>query len=174
LSKVYGATDGCALHFDWGARKTFREAERVYERFQRADRIAMAEGYHGHQYSDENQEAALDFLDRFNGMPLRHGLLGAKELPNKELLCIRSGQVMLDESDARSLMDVIRNYYMEHQRPAQRSLAAQYRESNASDIGTWSTSELNGAPVAEKQITWEPVGSTTVGHFRIDKIRPAA
>ena len=27
----------------------------------------MTEGYHGHQYGDDNQEAALDFLDRFNG-----------------------------------------------------------------------------------------------------------
>jgi hypothetical protein len=152
-----------------GARKTFREVERVYERFQHADRIAMTEGYHGHQYSDENQDAALDFLDRFNGMPLRRGLLAAKELPDKELLCTRSGQVMLDESDARSLMDVIRDYYVEHKQSPQKTLAELYRESNASDIAQWGASEFNGAPAGENQITWEQAGSTTFGEFQIDK-----
>ena len=33
-----------------------------------ADRIAMTEGYHEHQYSPENQEAAMEFLDHFNGV----------------------------------------------------------------------------------------------------------
>jgi hypothetical protein len=152
-----------------GARKTFRETQRVYERFHHADRIAMTEGYHGHQYSDENQEAALDFLDRFNGMPLRHGLLAAKELPDAQLLCTHSGQVMLDESDARSLMDVIRDYYEDHKQTAQKSLAEQYRDSTTSTIATWTTSEFNGAPPAENQVTWEQTGSTTFGGFQIDK-----
>ncbi len=31
----------------------------------------MAEGYHGHQYSDENQKAAFEFLDHFNRLPQR-------------------------------------------------------------------------------------------------------
>jgi hypothetical protein len=39
-----------------------------------ADRISFAESYNTHQYSLKNQEAALNFLDRFNNMPLRHGL----------------------------------------------------------------------------------------------------
>ena len=110
-----------------GARKSFRETQRVYERLHHADRIGMAEGYHGHQYSDENQEAGLDFLDRFNAMPLRSGLLKAKELPDKDLLCTRSGQVMLDETNARSLMDVIHEYYEDHKVSTQKNLAAQYR-----------------------------------------------
>ncbi len=114
-----------------GARKSFRETQRVYERLNHADRIAMTEGYHGHQYSDENQEAGLDFIDRFNAMPLRSGLLKAKELPDKDLLCTKSGQVMLDESNARSLMDVIHEYYEDHKSSAQKKLAAQYDESQA-------------------------------------------
>jgi hypothetical protein len=44
-----------------GTRKTVREARSLYERFGRGDRIALVEGYHGHQFSPENQEAALDF-----------------------------------------------------------------------------------------------------------------
>src|SRR5690349_7133814 len=49
-----------------GTHKTFEEVSTLYRRFGHADRIAMAEGYHGHQYSDENQRAAFEFLDHFN------------------------------------------------------------------------------------------------------------
>src|SRR2546429_4362836 len=47
-----------------GTRKTVREVRRLYERFDHGDRIALVEGYHPHQFSSENQEAALDLLDR--------------------------------------------------------------------------------------------------------------
>jgi pimeloyl-ACP methyl ester carboxylesterase len=152
-----------------GARKSFREAQRVYERLNHSDRIAMAEGYHGHQYSDENQEAGLDFLDRFNEMPLRSGLLKAKELPDKDLLCTKSGQVMIDESNARSLMDVILEYYEEHKGAARKSIAAQYRESQPPNIAGWTTIQFNGAPPAENQITWQQFDSTKFGEFQIDR-----
>jgi pimeloyl-ACP methyl ester carboxylesterase len=153
-----------------GARKSFREAQRIYERLNHADRIGMTEGYHGHQYSDENQEAGLDFIDRFNAMPLRRGLFAATELPDKDLLCTKSGQVMVDESDARSLMDVIREYYDEHKGSARKSLVAQYRESGATtDFVNWTTSQFNGTPAGPNQITWEPAGTTAFGEFQIDK-----
>lgn len=152
-----------------GARKSFRETQRIYERLNHADRIAMAEGYHGHQYSDENQEAGLDFIDRFNAMPLRTGLLKAKELPDKDLLCTKSGQVMLDEANARSLMDVIHEYYEDHKSSAQKKFAAKYDESQPPNIGNWTTTRFNGAPPAANQITWELSGSATVGEFQIDK-----
>jgi pimeloyl-ACP methyl ester carboxylesterase len=152
-----------------GARKSLRETQRVYERLNHPDRIAIAEGYHGHQYSDENQEAGLDFIDRFNGMPLRTGLLKAKELPDNDLLCTRTGQVMLDEANARSLMDVIHEYYEEHKASARQSLPAQYRDSRPANIDSWTTSRFPGAPPAENQITWESEGTTKVGEFQIDK-----
>jgi hypothetical protein len=152
-----------------GARKSFRETQRVYERLHHADRIAMTEGYHGHQYGDDNQEAALDFLDRFNGMPLRRGLLTAKELPDKDLLCTQSGQVMLDERDARSLMDVIHEYYEEHKGSTRKDLATQYRESKPAHFEQWTTTEFNGAPATGNQITWESAGTVKVGEFQIDK-----
>lgn len=152
-----------------GARKSFRETQRVYERLNHPDRIAMTEGYHGHQYSDENQEAGLDFIDRFNRMPLRSGLLEAKQLPDNDLLCTRTGQVMLDESNARSLMEVIREYYFEHKRSAPKTLAAQYRDSHPANIDKWTTIQFDGAPPAENQITWEQVGSTKFADFQIDK-----
>ncbi len=97
-----------------GARSTVREVTDIYSRFQHADRIAMAEGYHDHQFSPQNQEAAMNFLDHFNGLPVRQGLPPVKELDDKTLQCTRTGQVMLDFADARSLMDVIRDYYLEH------------------------------------------------------------
>jgi pimeloyl-ACP methyl ester carboxylesterase len=152
-----------------GARKSFRETQRVYERLNHADRIAMAEGYHGHQYSDENQEAGLDFIDGFNAMPLRSGLLKAKELPDKDLLCTKSGQVMLDESNARSLMDVIHEYYEDHKSSAQKKLAALYDQSQPLNIENWTTTRFTGAPPAANQITWELNGSSAIGEFQIDK-----
>ncbi len=152
-----------------GARKSFRETQRVYRRLNYADRIAMAEGYHGHQYSDENQEAALDFLDRFNKMPLRRGLLTARELPDKDLLCTHSGQVLLDETNARSLMDVIHEYYEEHKGSGRKTLAARYRDSRPANIDRWTTNQFNGTPPAKNQITWESEGTTKFGEFKIDK-----
>src|SRR5260370_37342875 len=77
-----------------GTRKTVREVRKLSERFDRGDRIALVEGYHAHQFAPENQEAALDFLDHFNQMPVRHGLPPGKELTDKALQCTRPGQVM--------------------------------------------------------------------------------
>src|SRR5207302_5577943 len=76
---------------------------------------------------EQNQEAAFDFLDRFNRMPIRHELAAPKELPDAELLCTSSGQVMLDQKDARSLLDVIREYYEERKAKSNTSLAKTYR-----------------------------------------------
>src|SRR5437879_3675595 len=106
-----------------GTRKTVREVRSLYERFEHGDRIALVEGYHGHQFSPENQEAALNFLDHFNQMPIRNGLPPVKELADKDLLCTRTGQAALDFSDAKSLMEVIREFYVEHRTGAQHSLS---------------------------------------------------
>src|SRR5205814_6005242 len=97
-----------------GTHQTFREVSGLYTRLGHADRISMREGYHEHQYSPENQEAAIEFLDHFNGMPRQTGLPPVKELDEKTLQCTRSGQVMLDFDNARSAMDLIRDYYVEH------------------------------------------------------------
>ena len=72
-----------------GTHKTVREVADLYARFHHGDRIAMAEGYHGHEYSPENQEAVLNFLDHFNHMPVRHGLPPVKELDDNTLQCTR-------------------------------------------------------------------------------------
>src|SRR5690348_504080 len=97
-----------------GTHKTMREVSALYTRFGHPDRIFMREGYHAHEYSLENQEAAIEFLDHFNGLHGGKVLPPVKELDEKTLQCTRMGQVMLDYKNARSLMDVIRDYYVEH------------------------------------------------------------
>jgi DNA-binding IclR family transcriptional regulator len=77
------------------------------------------------------------FLDRFNRMPVRHELAAPKELPDAELLCTSSGQVMLDQKDARSLLDVIREYYEERKAKSNTSLAKTYRASQR-NVDEWS------------------------------------
>jgi len=151
-----------------GARKSFREAQGVFERMGHGDRIAMTEGYHGHQYSDENQEAALDFLDRFNRMPIRRGLIAPKQLVDADLLCTRTGQVMVDQSDARSLMDEIRDYYEGHKSVKAATLSEHYK-SHAANYKDWTVSEFRGAPPTERQLLWEMIGSSRVRDVSLDK-----
>src|SRR4029077_4197872 len=111
-------------------------------RFHHGDRIGLAEGYHDHQYSPENQEAALDFLDRFNGMPARHGLPPVKELDDKALQCTRMGQVILDFENARSLMDAIQEYYLGHKSQPAKTLKQFYEAELYPGISLWKVSEF--------------------------------
>ena len=152
-----------------GARKSFREVQRIYERFGHSNRIAMTEGYHQHQYSDENQEAALDFLDLFNGMPLRHGIAAPKLLPDKDLICTRSGQVMLGENGARSLVEVIREYYEERKPRLAVSLTNEYYKGQATHIENFHLGKFDGTPPSEGQILFELAGSSNAGDVQIDK-----
>jgi len=154
-----------------GTRKTVREVRKLYERFDHGDRIALVEGYHAHQFSSENQEAALDFLDHFNEMPVRHGLPPVKELTDKALQCTRTGQVMLDYSDARSLMLVIREYYGERKTGPGRSLAKEYYGDKYSGVKDWHVTEHAGVPPGQEQITWEAMGSSRSEGVSIDRYR---
>jgi acetyl esterase/lipase len=152
-----------------GARKTFREAQGFYEKFGHGDRIAMVEGYHKHEYSAENQEAALDFLDRFNKMPMRSGLARPNELPDRELLCTASGQVMVDKKDARSLLDVVREYYEGRKATAKLNLVGVYRSGESRRVVRWSVAEFKGASAGDSQILWENRGTTNMGGVLVDK-----
>jgi hypothetical protein len=98
-----------------GARKTFREVSEIYQRFGKREKIDMAEGYHKHQFSLENQEAVLNFMDRFNQLPKRQGLPPVKELDQKELLVTGKGQVRLEFAQEKGLMDLVREYFKDHQ-----------------------------------------------------------
>ncbi len=152
-----------------GTHKTFQEVEKFYSRFGHADRIGMTEGYHAHQYSDENQEAAFEFLDHFNQLPERHALAPVKELDEKTLQCTRTGQIMLDFEDARSLMDLIRDYYSEHKTQKAQSVRQLYYGSGYGGIAAWKISKYNGAAPAESQIAWESAGSSQFDDVAIDR-----
>jgi len=152
-----------------GTRKTVREVRRLYERFDHGDRIALVEGYHAHQFSPENQEAALDFLDHFNQMPVRHGLPSVKELEGKSLQCTGTGQVVREFSDAKSLTTVIREYYEEHKTEPKRSLAKEYYGNRYSGVKDWQVSEYTVASARQKQIIWEAAGSWRSGDVTIDR-----
>src|SRR5882724_6869072 len=127
-----------------GTHRTFNEVARLYRRFGHADRIAMIEGYHGHQFSDENQEAAIDFLDHFNRLPARHLLDAGKELDDKSLQCTRTGQVMLDFEDAKPLLNEIRDYYTEHKSQPATSVRQRYYRQGYTGVARWNTAKYAG------------------------------
>jgi dienelactone hydrolase len=97
-----------------GTRKTFREVSGLYRRFDNGEKIDMVEGYHKHQFSVENQEAAINFMDRFNQLPKREELPPVKELGEKELWSTKKGQVMLEFPDEKSMMDLVKEYFEAH------------------------------------------------------------
>ncbi len=92
-----------------GTRKTMREVTAIYERLGLGDRIKLKEGYHRHAYSDENQLSAFAFIDRMLQMPVRHAHDPVKTLEPAALNVTKSGQVRVDLTDGRSLVDVIRD-----------------------------------------------------------------
>jgi pimeloyl-ACP methyl ester carboxylesterase len=152
-----------------GTQQTFREVERIYEKFGHADRIGMHEGYHGHQFSDENQEAAIAFLDHFNGLPRRRSLPEVKQLDEETLRCTCTGQVMLEYPTARSLMDVIRDYFEEHKSGAAITLKQLYYSKLYPGIDSWHVAEYQGAAPEHGEILWEQMGSTRSGDVSIDR-----
>ncbi len=152
-----------------GTHKTVHEVSDLYARFGHSDRISMREGYHDHQYSIENQEAAIAFLSHFNGLPAGKVLPPVKELDEKTLQCTRTGQVMLDYENARSLMDVIRDYYLEHQTKLSVTLKQLYYSNLYPDIDSWSVAQYEGSIPARGEIRWEAMGSSQSGDATIDR-----
>jgi len=152
-----------------GTHQTVREVTEIYSRFRHSDRIAMTEGYHEHQFSTENQEAAMNFLDHFNGFPVRRGLPDVKELDEKELQCTRSGQIMVDFPDARSLMDVIREYYSERKGKSSLTIKQAYFSGSHLPIASWSVREFEGGLVGQSEIRWESRGTAEFEGITIEK-----
>jgi pimeloyl-ACP methyl ester carboxylesterase len=152
-----------------GTHRTFREVRGFYERFNHGDNISLVESYNTHQFSLENQQAALEFLDHFNGMPVRHGLPAVKKLEDKSLLCTARGQVMLEFSGARPLMDVIRDYYTEQKSARTSTIAHEYFGNGYSGIKSWKVEQFKGIAPASDSISWELAGSTKFRDVLIDR-----
>jgi hypothetical protein len=151
-----------------GTHKTVREVADIYGRFDHADRIAMTEGYHEHQYSLENQEAMLEFLARFNHLESRRGLPPVKELDEKALQCTRTGQVLSDHPDGRSLMDVILEYYLEHKSRPTQTLPQLYYGDRYPRVNKWTVKPFSGK-FMRNEIGWEAMGSSRFDNILIDK-----
>lgn len=153
-----------------GARRTFREIESIYRRFGGADRVAMVEGYHEHRFSDENQDAVFAFLDRFNGLPVRHGFEPFTPLPVEALRCTATGQVRVDLEDDRPLVEIVREYSraIRARGAGAGTLGALYRSSQYPGIDAWPVVPWDrGTPRAA--IAWEARGTTAVGGVSIDR-----
>jgi pimeloyl-ACP methyl ester carboxylesterase len=152
-----------------GTRKSFREVRSLYEKFGHASRIVMHESYNEHQYSEENQEAAMEFLDRFNGLPARHALATTKDLDEATLQCTKTGQVMLEFSDARSIMDDIRNYYEQHKSGTHPGLRELYYSQNQPKIDQWRISGYSGDPAEFGAVNFQPLGTTPIRDFIVER-----
>ena len=137
-----------------GARSTYREISAIYRRFGHADRIGMTEGYHKHEYSVENQAAAFAFLDRVNGVTTPDAMAQTTVLDNDAVQCTRSGQVLLDHPEGRSVMDEIRDFYKARANAPATSLAASY---------------YGPGYRADHQVKAEPAGTSSADGISIDK-----
>jgi hypothetical protein len=151
-----------------GTRKTFREVAALYRAFGHGDRIAMAEGVHGHMYSPENRRAAFAFIDRFTGMPARSTLDTVQILDAAALRATPTGQVRVD-LEGRSLSEVIRDERRAHP-PAAKALADLYRGDGARSVARWKLVPKAPGP-ALGVIAWEAAGTSKVGDVRIDRYR---
>jgi hypothetical protein len=152
-----------------GAHKTVREVTEIYTRFHHADRIGMVEGYHDHQFSPGNQEAALNFFDHFNGLPGLQGLPPVKELDAQTLQCTQTGQVMLDFADARSLMDEIRDYYEARKNKPAHTLKQLYFSDSHPQIDSWKVEEFQGEITGQNEIRWQSRGKSQFEGVTIEK-----
>lgn len=151
-----------------GAHKSYSEIHTFYERFGHADRIGFAESYNPHQYSLKNQEAALDFLDRFNKMPLRHGLVPVTLFSDAELIVTKSGQISIDYPEAQPLLHFIAKYSTEGRRSASTTLATLYRSEQDPQISSWTIRHYTDSTSA-REVQWEAVGSSIFGATHIDR-----
>jgi dienelactone hydrolase len=152
-----------------GTRKTFHEVAALYRAFGHGDRIALAEGVHGHMYSPENRRAAFAFIDRFAGQPVRTTLDAVKILDAPALRVTPTGQVRVDLA-GRALPEVIREELRARARPSPpRTLAAAYAE--GLDPVVRAPIVPKGPGPATGVLAWESAGGATVGDARVDRYR---
>ena len=153
-----------------GTRKTFREVAALYRSFGHGDRIALAEGVHGHMYSPENRRAAFAFIDRFAGMPARTTLDPIKILEAPALRVTPTGQVRVDLA-GRSLPEVIRaERRARPPAPTKPTLADLYRGDGRDPVARRPLVAKGPSP-AVGVIAWEAAGTSLAGDVRVDRYR---
>jgi hypothetical protein len=150
-----------------GTNKTYNEIADVYKRLGHPERIRFAEGFHKHQYSPQNQLAAINFLNRFNGVPAIDSLPPVIEVEEAKLLCTGSGQLHVDFANEKNFMDVIQTYVSEHKsNPV--TLSSLYYNDKYPNIRERKVNEFNNAS-APKEIAWKKIGSSIFKGITIDK-----
>ena len=91
------------------------------------------------------RKSAMAFLDRFNKMPIRHGLPSVTMLEESSLYVTKSGQISVDYPDARSLLSFIEKYSAEKSLQSQKTLAQLYRSEFDPEISSWKVEPLRGS-----------------------------
>jgi hypothetical protein len=151
-----------------GAYKSYAEVSAFYKRFGHGDRIEIVESYNRHAYSLQNQEAALSFLDRFNRMPVNHGLPPVTEFSDADLSVTKSGQLSIDYPDSYTLQHFIAAYAVEASQHSRETLAELYRSERDPAIDSWTVGLYAGSS-APRELRWESRGSSTAGTVHIDR-----
>ncbi|MBV9574840.1 MAG: hypothetical protein JOY93_12375 [Acidobacteriales bacterium] len=91
------------------------------------------------------------------------------ELDEKTLQCTRTGQVMLDYANARSLMDEIRDYYEQRKSAPAANLKQLYYSELYAGVNSWRVGEYHGASPSPGEIRWQSLGRTQWGDVSIDR-----
>jgi cephalosporin-C deacetylase-like acetyl esterase len=151
-----------------GARSSYSEVSSFYKRFGHGDRIEFVESYNRHEYSLSNQEAALRFLDRFNGMPVRNGLPPDTQFSDADLRVTKSGQVSFDYPASQTLPQLIAAYSAEALPRGRNTLAELYRSEQDPDIASWKVDRYAGSS-PPSELRWEARGRSTAGAVQIDR-----
>jgi hypothetical protein len=151
-----------------GSHKTYSEVSAYYRRFGHADRIDFVESYNHHEYSLKNQEAALEFLDRFNDIPVRHGLPPVTAFSDTDLRVTGSGQVSEDYPESHTLLQFIAAYSADVLHGNRKTLAELYSSEQDPNIASWKVRRYTGFPRPD-ELQWEAVGATTAGTVHIDR-----
>ncbi|MPZ21443.1 MAG: hypothetical protein GEV06_26655 [Luteitalea sp.] len=157
-----------------GTRLTVRAVRALYARFGHGDRVAFAEGYHKHGYSDENQASAFAFIGRVFNLPTADTLPDVSILPPERLQCTKTGQVR-QELPGRGLPEIIREYYDTRRLSHRLDLSALYREATRDDAAdpatrTWTVAPDRGESTP-RTIAWTLAGSSTWEGVTIDRYR---
>jgi hypothetical protein len=150
-----------------GTNKTYNEIADIYRRLGHAERIAFTEGFHRHQYSAQNQLAAINFLNRFNGLPAIDSLPPVTEVEEAKLLCTGSAQLHVDFPNEKNFLDLIKTYVSEH-KSSPGALSSLYYNDKYPNIREWKVNEFNNA-AASNEIAWKKIGSSIFNGLTIEK-----
>ena len=152
-----------------GTRKTVREVTELYRRFHHEDRIGWTRGLSRPSILSGKSGSGAGFSGSLQPNAGAARAAAVKELDDKTLQCTRTGQVMLDFEDARSLMDVIRNYYLEHKNQPAKSLKQLYQSELNPRISSWNVAEFERTAPGRKEIRWEALGRSDFDGATIER-----